>query len=186
MKTPLFHGKLVRLTAESPEVLGRAFSRWGRDTEYHRLLDTEHAQLWSAKKIQKWIEDDLEKDQTSEFFFQIRTLEGDQLIGFVGLFDIQWNHGDAWIGIGIGERDFWGNGYGTDAMRVVLRYAFSELNLHRVTLGVFDYNYRAIRSYEKAGFMLEGREREFLHRDGSRADALIMGILRGEWEQATS
>ena len=67
-------------------------------------------------------------------------------------------------------------------MRIILRYAFDELNLKRVTLNVFDYNPRAIRSYEKAGFKLEGRQREALHKDGQRYDILYMGILRDEWD----
>jgi len=66
-------------------------------------------------------------------------------------------------------------------MKVILNYAFSELNLHRVTLGVFSYNTRAIRSYEKAGFNFEGIERSVILRDGSRSDVIIMGILRDEW-----
>jgi RimJ/RimL family protein N-acetyltransferase len=181
----IFQGELVRLTAEEPEVSAKAVSRWNRDTEYTRLLDTEQAQLWSVMKMKKWHEKDLEESRSNEFFFYIRTLEGDRLIGFIGLADIRWNNGDAWVGIGIGERSEWGKGYGTDAMRVLLRYAFTELNLHRVSLGVFDYNPRAIRSYEKAGFRHEGREREQLHRDGSRADGLYMGILKEEWEAGT-
>jgi RimJ/RimL family protein N-acetyltransferase len=56
------------------------------------------------------------------------------------------------------------------------------LNLRRITLGVFDYNPRAIRSYEKAGFTLEGHLRKALYRDGSRADIVFMGILREEWQ----
>ena len=134
--------------------------------------------------MKKWREEDLEESRGNEFSFYIRTLDGDRLIGFVGLIDIQWNHGDAWMGIGIGERECWGKGYGTDAVRMILQYAFTELNLHRVSLGVFSYNRRAISSYEKAGFTHEGCERQVLHRDGSRADVLYMGILRGEWERS--
>lgn len=70
-------------------------------------------------------------------------------------------------------------------MRVLLRFAFQELNLHRVTLDVFDYNLRALRSYEKTGFKLEGRERGVIQRDGKRYNALAMGTLREEWESRT-
>jgi RimJ/RimL family protein N-acetyltransferase len=183
MDSNLLNGKLVRLTSEDPEILAKAFSRWGRDSEYIRLLDSEAAILWSVKKFKDWIEKDLGSAQPNDFFFSIRTLEGDLLIGFIGLFGIQWSHGDTWVGIGIGEREYWGKGYGTDAMHVILRYAFLELNLHRVSLGVFGYNKRAIRSYEKAGFKLEGCLRGSLHRDGRRWDMFNMGILRKEWDQ---
>ena len=59
---------------------------------------------------------------------------------------------------------------------------FNELNLHRVSLDVFEYNPRAIRSYEKVGFVFEGRTRKFLNREGQRWDMIFMGILRSEWE----
>ncbi len=85
-------------------------------------------------------------------------------------------------GSGLATAQSWGKGYGTDAMRVILRYGFTELNLKRITLGVFGYNARAIRSYEKAGFTVEGRMRKALYRDGSRADIVFMGILRDEWQ----
>jgi RimJ/RimL family protein N-acetyltransferase len=66
-------------------------------------------------------------------------------------------------------------------MKVILRYAFRELNLRRVALDTFEYNPRAIRSYEKIGFVHEGRAREYLWRDGRRWDLIFMGILREEW-----
>jgi RimJ/RimL family protein N-acetyltransferase len=94
---------------------------------------------------------------------------------------VNWGGRDAFVGIAIGERDYWGKGYGTDAMRTILHYGFTEINLRRVTLTVFEYNPRAIRSYEKAGFRHEGRLRQFLNREGRRWDMLYMGILREEW-----
>jgi RimJ/RimL family protein N-acetyltransferase len=66
-------------------------------------------------------------------------------------------------------------------MKVILRYAFTEVNLQRVSLTVFEYNPRAVRSYEKTGFRHEGRFRQFLNRENRRWDMLFMGILRDEW-----
>jgi RimJ/RimL family protein N-acetyltransferase len=183
MMDDLFRGELVCLVAQDAETMGKAMSRWRRDTEFARLLDDEPAQLWSAKSIKEWIEKDQQEENQRDVGFLIRTLQDGVVIGFVGLFVTEWQHGDAWVGIGIGEREYWGKGYGTDAMRLVLRYGFQELNLRRITLGVFDYNSRAFRSYEKAGFRVEGRERGALRRDGTRADVIIMGILREEWAQ---
>jgi len=180
MNENIFRGKLTRLTAEDPGTLAQAFAKWDRDAGFKRLLDDAPPMLWSVDKVKEWIEKELENDESRSLFFGVRTLEGDQLIGFVDLW-VNWMHGDAWVGIGLGERKYWGNGYGTEAMQLALRYAFTELNLHRVTLGVFDYNQRAQRSYAKAGFKLEGRLRGELHRQGQRWDVLIMGILRKEW-----
>jgi RimJ/RimL family protein N-acetyltransferase len=181
MLSDVYKGKLVQLTSEDSKTIGEVFSKWKRNSEYLRLLDTDYGFLLSAKRIKESITKELEKENPNGFFFTIRTLENDHLIGFVDLMDINWNHGDCWVGIGLGASDYWGKGYGTDAMKVILNYAFSELNLHRVTLGVFSYNKRAIRSYEKAGFNFEGIERSAIQRDGSRSDVIIMGILRDEW-----
>ena len=182
MEKNLFQGELVRLSIEDPETQSVVHARWGRDSEYLRLLDSDSASMWSAKKFKEWFDEELKKDSFNQITFHIHTLEDDRLIGFIGLGDIEWNNGDAWVGIGIGEREYWGKGYGTDAMRTLLRYAFTELNLHRINLGAFVYNPRAIRSYEKAGFTVEGYEREALHRDGNYTDSIYMGILREEWQ----
>lgn len=183
MDTPLFEGELVRLAAVDPENLGEAFSRWSSDSEYWRLLASDPAFVYSPRQGKEWLEKMLKEDDPTLFMFSIYSLENGRLIGEVGLDGVQWNHGDTFIGIGLGEREFWGKGYGTDAMRVILRYAFNELNLHRVSLNVFEYNQRAIRSYEKAGFKIEGRARKFLYREGQRWDMIFMGILREEWEK---
>jgi len=182
MDMNIFQGELVCLTAEDPQTIGKAYSHWCRNSEYCRLLDTEHSTMNSIKKIKEYFEKNFAKEDLNEFSFLIRTLDNKRLIGFVGLIAINWSQGDCWVGIGLGEPRYWGKGYGTDAMRIALHYAFYELNLHRVSLGVLSYNARAIRSYEKAGFKMEGTERLLLHRDGSRADVFYMGILRDEWE----
>ncbi len=176
----IYRGSLVRLADESPESLARAFVKWDRDTEQHRLADSDPAQLWSEKKLKELIEKRAEKN-TQSFRFAIRTLADDRLIGGVGLWVASWVHAETWLGISIGERDYWGKGYGTDAMRLAVQYAFVELNFRRVSLGLHAYNERALKSYQKVGFKLEGRMRGEGLRDGVRYDSLWMGILREEW-----
>ena len=132
----------------------------------------------------EWIEKHLDSLLSNEF--EIRTIDGDQVIGSLGLGGDMLIHSEAFVGIGIGESEFWGKGYGTEAMLLILRYAFMELNLQRVSLDVFDYNQRAIRSYEKAGFKLEGRQRGMLLREGKRWDLVYMGLLREEWLAQTN
>jgi RimJ/RimL family protein N-acetyltransferase len=85
------------------------------------------------------------------------------------------------MGIGLGDKTCWGKGYGTDAMSLLLRYAFTELNLHRMTLTVYEFNERAIRMYQRCGFKIEGIVRDCLYRNGRRWDLVSMGILRDEW-----
>jgi RimJ/RimL family protein N-acetyltransferase len=179
----LFCGELVRITFEEPDAVAKAEVRWQRDSEFVRLADSDPVELSSEKKIRERVEKRFEKGfQPERYPFSVRTLAEDKLIGFFGLY-VELIHSVAWVGIGIGERDFWSKGYGTDMMKVCLRYAFSELGVQRVSLGLHEYNARALRSYEKAGFRLEGRTRKDVLREGKRTDTLWMGILREEWLQ---
>jgi len=181
MNISLFQGEKVRLAAIDPKLMGKIFARWWQNADYARLLDSDPPRLFSAKASEKWLEKSLVDEESNEIMLAIYTLKGDRVIGFIGFDGISWTHGDTWVGIGLGESKYWGQGYGTDAMRIMLRYAFTELNLHRVTLNVFGYNERAIRSYEKVGFQFEGRERGALNRDGRRWDIIYMGILKAGW-----
>ena len=178
----LFHGDLVRLTFEDPEAVAKNEVRWQRDSEFYRLADSDPIRLFSEKRSREhYVERRVDKGFDPEYFsFSVRTLSDDRLIGFLGM-RVDLIHGDVMVGIGIGERDFWNKGYGTDMMKVCLRYAFCELGVQRVSLGVLGYNARAQRSYEKAGFRLEGRTRKDVMREGQRIDTLWMGILREEW-----
>lgn len=182
MKNDFLHGSLVRLCAINSATDAEAFSQWSRDSEYTRLSDSGVARMWNAKQVTEYFEKELEGESLMMFAFSIRALADDRLIGEIDLSGINWASGEAIVGIGIGDRQDWGKSYGTDAMRVILRFAFDELNLHRVFLNTFEYNPRAIRSYEKCGFQIEGRQRGVLNRDGKRWDIIYMGILKEEWE----
>ena len=179
----LFRGKLVCFTLEEPEMAAKVDVRWQRDTEFHRLADSSPARLNSEKKIKEWIEKQIETGfKPEQYFFSVRTLAEDQYIGFLGLW-VDLIHREAWVGLGIGERDLWSKGYGTDMMKLCQQFVFDELCMKRLSLGLFEYNPRALRSYEKCGFRLEGRIRGELLREGRRYDSLSMGILREEWLQ---
>lgn len=175
----LFHGELIRLAAPA-EGDAEVFARWTEDAEYLRALDTDYARPMSVAEMGKRLEQFIQDPGTVEF--RIRTLQDDRLIGFVALHTIEWNNRTANLAIGIGDPDYRGQGYGTDALRAVLRYAFHEMNMERVGLNVNENNARAIRAYEKVGFRREGAMRRALLRDGKWQDRIIMGILLEEWE----
>jgi len=178
----IFKGGLVRLSAFDPAELAKAYTAWSRDSELQRLFNSGASALHSTKAGTDFFEEMVKEDATANHFFSIHKLEDNQLLGDINLNIINnWGSRDAFVGIGIGDRNDWGKGYGTDAMKIMLRYAFTELNLRRVTLSVFEYNPRAVRSYEKTGFQHEGRSRGALLRDGKRWDVIYMGILRDDW-----
>jgi diamine N-acetyltransferase len=112
---------------------------------------------------------------------EIQTEEGWKLIGNLGLMNISWLNRLAEVGIFIGEKQYWSQGYGRDAMVLMLRYAFNNLGFNRVWLRVFETNRRAVRSYEKAGFVHEGRMRQAQFQEGCFIDVLLMSALRAEW-----
>jgi RimJ/RimL family protein N-acetyltransferase len=178
MNGDLLTGQLVRLAAFNPEIDAAIVARWSQDTAYHRLGDN-HA---AYPQPVKWARDRMERPSDRSFGFAIRALSDNRLIGSICVYIESWAHGEGWVGIGIGEHAYWGKGYGTEAMRLLLRFAFDELNLQRVSLGVYAHNPRALRSYEKAGFRREGMVRGDCCRDGQRWDSAFMGILREEWK----
>ena len=176
-KANLWQGKLVKLTARNVETDAAFDARWERDSGFHRLASPNPAYPITLNRARQFYE----SRGPNSFPFAIRTLSDERLIGYIGLWIGSWTSGEAWVGIGIGDRGDWGKGYGTDAMRVILRYAFTELNLFRVSLDALGSNARAIRSYEKCGFVLEGRTRDAARYDGRYCDEVCMGILRAEW-----
>lgn len=182
MNNGLFRGKLVHLKAVDPQLMAEAYSRWSQNSEYWRLMSAEPSHPISVKSTNEWLKDELYRDPPGFTMFAIHTLDGDRLIGEIGFEEEELPYGETFVAIGIGEQENWGKGYGSDAMRIILRYAFTELNLQRVSLTVSEYNPRAVQSYLKVGFLEEGRLRSCEYRDGRRYDLIYMGILRGEWE----
>jgi len=178
MPDSLFRGRLVRLTAPRPEDT-ETMARWSENSTYSRLVDTDYARPRPAKAF---AEKEDETPPADALEFRIRTIAEDRLVGFVALHHIEWSNGSGEISIGIGEPADWDKGYGSEAMRLTLNYAFNELNLHRVGLDVLDYNARALHVYEKLGFVHEGAKRQFGRRDGRRYDLVLMGMLRDEWK----
>jgi RimJ/RimL family protein N-acetyltransferase len=173
-----YRGKLVRLATPDLENDTVLMARWNQNSEYQQLSDWGPSRLYSPKQIREW----MEKEYSNMFCFSIRTLAEDKTIGMLDLSGINWIVGDAWLGVGIGEPAYWGKGYGSDAVTLLLHFAFESLNLKRVSLNVFEYNERAIKSYTKLGFTVEGRLRQLLNRFDRRWDLIHMGILRCEWE----
>ena len=105
-----------------------------------------------------------------------------KVIGGTGLHHKNRRDGTSAIGISIYDRDYLGKGYGRDAVNVLLDWAFRIRNYRRIWLDTLANNERAIRAYRACGFVEEGRLREHFFHDGAYVDAVVMGILRSEWE----
>ena len=170
---PIFTGELLRLAPPVSED-SVIFASWTLDDDYMRMMDDDPVQPHATATFGD------SRDKNS-FYFHLRTLDDDTVIGFVALFNIKWRNQSAEFAIGIGDKNYRGKGYGYDALKLVLNYAFNELCLHRVSLTVMDYNKPAIKAYERVGFMREGTYRQAVQRQGKRHDLLLYGILRDEF-----
>jgi RimJ/RimL family protein N-acetyltransferase len=168
----LFQSSRVRLRAIIPEDLAH-FARWSADADYMRLLDDDPIRPQSASFFAH-----MSAHGEDQHHFGVEALPEELMIGFVALFNVKWRNQTADMAMGIGEASYRGKGYGSAALRLLLDYAFHELNLYRVGLSVLSYNAPAIRAYERAGFSHEGTRRGMALRAGQRHDMLQYGILR--------
>lgn len=171
-------GERVYLRPAEREDLDR-FVRWFADAE-----TTRHLMLrapFSLPMEEQWFERVVAEQGKSVYHFVICRLDDDEPIGTAGLHDLDFVNGNAEFGISIGEKGEWNKGYGTDALNAICDFGFGELRLARIELQVYAPNRRARRSYEKAGFVLEGTLRNRHFAEGRHEDVLIMSLLRDEW-----
>jgi RimJ/RimL family protein N-acetyltransferase len=171
-------GRLVVLRRHQTDNL-RAFVKWYADPEVARLTRYQPTAL-SADEIRRFF---YSRILGTDFLaMAIHVRETDRLVGTCAFSQLDGDNGSTLYHITIGEHDAWGKGYGTEATELMLAHAFTRLPLHRVALTVFEFNTRAVRAYEKCGFVVEGRAREAIYRDGRYWDEIHMSVLAEEWE----
>lgn len=172
-------GKQVRLRAMEASDLERVYE-WINDRDVTRFLMARYPM--SRSDEERWLAESSGKNGFErDVRLAIETLDGVH-IGNIGLHAVRPEDRTCELGIMIGDKSYWSNGYGTDAIVTLLRFAFHQMNLHRVALGVFPYNQRGIACYRKCGFVEEGRHRDDVYRDGRYWDVIRMGILRNEFD----
>jgi len=133
----------------------------------------------------RWFDRMLEAHGTDRWFFVVCRRKDDRPVGSIDLHDVDQRNGSAELGIAIGDADDRGRGYGTDALRALVNFAFGQLRLERIQLEVYDYNEGARRVYERSGFVHEGTRRRALFADGAHHDVHLMSVLRDEWTAAS-
>jgi RimJ/RimL family protein N-acetyltransferase len=153
--------------------LDRTF-RWHNDPKLYELLVSPFRHV-SRTAEEEWIRKKMQFSN-AELQLAICLTEGQEHIGNIHLRNIDWMSRTAETGVFIGESKYWSKGYGGQAMRLLLRHAFNDLGLLRVWLTVFDDNVRAIRSYEKCGFVVEGTLRKHAFKLGRFKNLVYMGI----------
>lgn len=126
----------------------------------------------------------LQDDPNPQSVFAIVTLDGDKLIGSIGIERIDNINRTAVLGIFIGDENYRNKGYGTEAIKLILDYGFNYLNLHSVQLYLMSFNERALKCYKKCGFKEVGRLRECKYVNGKYYDSIFMDILRDEFKES--
>ena len=126
------------------------------------------------------------KHQEDSVYFSILLLDQDdheKIIGNCAIQNINAKNRACSCEITIGEKEYQNKGYGTEAMEMLVEYGFNTLNMNRIELVVYDFNIRAYKSYQKVGFIEEGRKRQARYHNGKYHDEIIMAILREDWEK---
>ena len=172
-------GRLVTLRRHAPENVS-AFRRWYADPEIARLARYQQAPM-RPEEIERFFAARVVGPDALAMAVHERTTG--RLIGTCAFSQLDGDNGSALYHITIGESDAWGRGFGTEATRLMVDHAFGALSLHRIALFVFEFNERAVRSYRRCGFVIEGRSRESIWRDGRWWDELAMSVLESDWRR---
>jgi RimJ/RimL family protein N-acetyltransferase len=151
------------------------YRNWMNDPEINQYLESRF-EKWSIKKLKDYISE--VKKNSACLFLAIVTKDKNRHIGNIKIGPINQVHKFADVGIIIGEKSFWGKGFATEAIKLVVEYAFNKLKLHKLTAGAYSCHTASIKAFEKAGFSDEGvRKKHYLY-NGNYIDGKLLGIVR--------
>ena len=183
IQTPLFEAQDIRLGPIDHEKDPEVESKWTHDSEFMRLMELKPVRPLAPAMVKKEYES-LEKEieeAKNLFYFTIRARADDRLLGKAVLEWIDWSNGNGYLRLGLGSGSDRGKGFGAQALGLLLRFAFAELNLFRVTIVIPEYCQAALALVNKFGFVEEVRRRKAILRDDRIWDLIIFGLLRSEW-----
>lgn len=155
------------------------FLKWYNDTEVLQYLIFYLPVTEMARE--QWLEGLPDMRDRVDFIIEVTEDNSAKPIGHCTLHDISAKDQNADLGIAIGEKDYWGKGYGTEAIQLLVNYGFKELNLHRISSRILEHNERSLRMHKKLGFREEGCRRKARFKNGQFRHEIILGILREEW-----
>lgn len=174
----MYDGKLVRLRAYKREDID-LIMQYINNSEIRKLAMPGILYPLTLLDEEKWFESI--SGHKENYSFAIDSIKENLFIGGCSINEVDWKNRVATIGIIIGNSEYWGGGYGTDAIRILCAFIFNQLNMNKINLKVYSYNHRAIKSYEKCGFVIEGKLRSEVYCDGQYFDSIVMGLLKSEF-----
>jgi RimJ/RimL family protein N-acetyltransferase len=183
MDNPLFEMKTIYLTTANPVEEAELESEWTHQLDYARWFDHTLRRPLSKNEIKKFYEQLLKKSESTAqvFHFAVHLVQNQALVGFVRINDIQWTHRAGHLEMGFGVTSVPEEAL-EETLQAGLRYAFHELNLHRLAALVPGYDEKMTGLFDRAKFTLEVRQVNNCFRNGKKFDLLHFGILRQEWE----
>ena len=176
----MYTGKLVRLREYRKEDLPTVVS-YLNNPEVKKYMKPGVPFPLTLTDEEKWFEH--QSFLNPNYNFAIETQSDGKYIGGCGLKDVDWKNRHTEVGIFIGDVEYQGKGYGTDAMNVLIDFIFKEMDLNKIKLDVYAFNERAIKSYEKCGFVVEGRFKDELFRFGKYHDTIRMALFKSEYAE---
>jgi RimJ/RimL family protein N-acetyltransferase len=180
----LYAGRLVRLSPLDHEIDPPVIAGWTKDPQIRSVL-ADVARPFSAEAVRKLLEKvEKEMEESKDLFhYALRLKEDNRLVGLARIFWIDFHNGTGVLNLGIGNASDRRHGFGSDALNLLLRFGFNDLNLHRLSTWSGADNQAFIQMTGKAGFVEEARRREAVFHDGRYWDQILMGMLRPEWEK---
>lgn len=154
--------------------------KYFNDSEVRQFLCPGIPYPFSREEEKTWLQN-LPK-QTDQKTFAITRKEDGSYMGGCGINEMEWTHRWCVVGIFLGK-PFWNQGYGTEALGALIEFMFTQMNLNKACLRVYGFNKRAMQSYLKLGFQVEGTLRQQIYRNGEYHDEYVMGLLRSEWNR---
>ncbi|MGW6615165.1 GNAT family N-acetyltransferase [Streptomyces erythrochromogenes] len=181
----MIEGKLVRLRALRAQDAEHHL-KWRNDPEVAHWATGGDPCFGpvTAEAVDLGFETMLRLNPRESAVFTVEDLADGTVIGMVDYRDLDPVAGLATVGVTIGERDRWGRGHGSDALRLLVGHLFGALGLHRIELDTWSGNERAVRAFTRAGFLEEGRRRSAVLVAGERHDSVLFGMLHTEWAGA--
>ncbi len=175
LSQPLTGGNRVYLREVRESDINENYCRWLNDHEVNQYLETRFSP-YSEDMIRSYVRE--MTDDPNSVLMAIIHKKTKTHIGNIKIGHINWVHRFADISLMIGEKRFWGKGYGTEAIKLAVEYAFYTLNLRRLAAGIYANNIGSIKAFKKAGFLEEGRQKEHRFCHAAYVDDVLLGIIR--------
>lgn len=174
----MYSGQLVKLRAYKEEDIEKAVE-FINDEEVKKLMDSNIPFPMTKWQEEEWVRS--RKANTDfTYDFAIEDLKTGKYIGGCSINECDVKNRTCVVGIMIGDKEYWGKGYGSDALKVLIKFIFEEVNMNKIKLNVFSFNNRAIACYKKVGFKEEGILKKEIYRNGRYHDEIIMAMFKDD------